>query len=402
MLFRDGFRVHPYGNPDDDWLDLDPRALASSGYKVNRKQIVGQVKISALDNPRLVDQTNREGLRECPEKNALVYILKHLLEVDFRVFLNQVDNETRALEPISFDELEERAANEEQQMRHYIEALLNEYPQLKNDTNVIRPLEQSVAKIRLMLDEASELAESYEKGRTELLNLAGLGLMVEIVAHELNRATQYALRALADPQQRDSTNAVGSGNFEVLEEQLKTLQKRLRILDPLSTAGRQVRERFNLVQWVDEILQSHQSQFDRHGVRYSLRVQPNGSDKGMNVRMVKGMVAQIVENLLSNSMYWLKQQKLLDASFRPTIEVVVDTDAEQILVVDNGPGVDPSRKEEIFQPFVTDKPPGEGKGLGLYISKEIASYHKAAIRMSDERTFHTDRLNTFVISLGAN
>ena len=43
-----------------------------------------------------------------------------------------------------------------------------------------------------MLDEASQLADSYEKGRSELLNLAGLGLMVEIVAHELNRATRYA------------------------------------------------------------------------------------------------------------------------------------------------------------------------------------------------------------------
>ena len=401
MLFRDGFRVYPYGNPDDDWLDLDRQALASSGYKVNRKQIIGQVKIGAFTNTRLMDQTNREGLRECPEKAALVYMLKHLLEVDFRAFINQVDNEIRALEPISFDELEERASNEEQQMRHYIEALMNEYPQLKNDPNVVRPLEQSVTKIRVMLQEASALAESYEKGRTELLNLAGLGLMVEIAAHELNRATEHALRSLANPQQGEPTNAEGEGKFKVLEEQLKTLQKRLRILDPMSTAGRQVRERFDLIQWVDEILQSHQGQFDRHGVRYSLKVQPSGSTEGMNVRMVKGMVAQIIENLLSNSMYWLALQKLLDPTFKPTIEVVIDTEAKQILVTDNGPGVDPCRKEDIFQPFVTDKPPGQGKGLGLFVSREIASYHQAAIRMSVERTSHTDRLNTFLISLGS-
>ena len=37
MVFRDGFRVNPYGSPDDDWLDLDRKALASAGYKVNRK-----------------------------------------------------------------------------------------------------------------------------------------------------------------------------------------------------------------------------------------------------------------------------------------------------------------------------------------------------------------------------
>lgn len=36
MVFRDGFRVNPYGGPDDDWLGLDKKALASGGYKLNR------------------------------------------------------------------------------------------------------------------------------------------------------------------------------------------------------------------------------------------------------------------------------------------------------------------------------------------------------------------------------
>ena len=399
MLFRDGFRVYPYGSPDDDWLDLDRKALASAGYKVNRKQIIGQVKIGVFNNPHLVDQTNREGLRQCPEKDALVKLLKHLLEVDFRAFINQVDKEIKAQEPISFDELEERAADEERQMRHYIEALLIKYPQLKDDSQITRPLEESVSKIRLMLDEASELATSYEKGRSELLNLAGLGLMVEIVAHELNRATRYALQALAASPREQTSNALSTSQFGVLEAQLKTLQKRLRILDPLSTAGRQVKERFDLIQWLDEILQSHQAQFDRHGIEYVLSMLPEDSGGTMMVRMVKGMVAQIIENLLSNSVYWLKQEKALATSFSPKIEVIVDTKAKRILVTDNGHGVDPTRMEEIFQPFVTTKPPGEGKGLGLYLSREIASYHNTSIGMSDELTVHADRLNTFVFSL---
>lgn len=399
MLFRDGFRVFPYGSPDDDWLDLDRKALASAGYKVNRKQIIGQVTIGIFDNPRLVDQTNREGLRECPEKNALVKLLKHLLEVDFRAFINQVDKELKAQEPVSFDDLEERAADEERQMRYYIEALLNKYPELRHDAQITRPLQESVSKIRLMLDEASELASSYEKGRTELLNLAGLGLMVEIVAHELNRATRYALQTLSAPQRTETVNSQSMDQFRVLEAQLKTLQKRLRILDPLSTSGRQVKERFDLVEWVDEILQSHESQFSRHGITYELSVQPESSPKIMTVRMVKGMVAQIIENLLSNSVYWLKQQKVLEAPFEPRIEIVIDMGAKEIQITDNGPGVDPDRKEDIFQPFVTNKPPGEGKGLGLYLSREIASYHNAALAMSDLRLVHSDRLNTFVLSL---
>ena len=112
-VYRDGFRVNPYGSPDDDWLDIDRQALASSGYKVNRRQLIGVVTISSLDNPALVDQTNREGLRDCPEKVVLVRLLQHLIVSEFRNFLNAVDEEVKAQIPTSFDELEERVENEE-------------------------------------------------------------------------------------------------------------------------------------------------------------------------------------------------------------------------------------------------------------------------------------------------
>lgn len=70
-LYRDGFRVYPYGSEDDDWLELDKTALASKGYALNRIQLVGQVEIGRLQNPQLIDQTNREGLRQTPEEGIL-------------------------------------------------------------------------------------------------------------------------------------------------------------------------------------------------------------------------------------------------------------------------------------------------------------------------------------------
>jgi hypothetical protein len=63
MVFRDDFRVNPYGRPGDDWLELNRQAFRSGGYLLNTDQIIGRLKISAENNPRLVDQTNREGLR---------------------------------------------------------------------------------------------------------------------------------------------------------------------------------------------------------------------------------------------------------------------------------------------------------------------------------------------------
>jgi len=399
MVFRDGFRVNPYGSADDDWLDLDRKALASAGYKVNRKQIIGKVAISRVRNPALTDQTNRQGFRDCDEKQILISLLKHLLEAQFRTFLNQVDDELKARLPVSFEDLNERIESEDRRLRDNLDLLLQKHPEVREDAEIMGPLEASFKQIDILMREAQELADSFEKGRAQLVSLAGLGLMVEILAHELNRAAHHALSTLAETD-LTGLNAGISQRLNTLSAQLKTLQKRLRIIDPLSHPGRQVKELFDLVAWVEEIVSSHEAQFRRHGITCTVTVKPERRPEGMPVKMVKGMIVQIIENLLSNSVYWLKQQRKLADCFSPRIDVEIDTRAKEIRVTDNGPGIPPERMKELFQPFVTTKPPGEGKGLGLYISREIASYHGATLVLSDAPTIHQDRLNTFILTLG--
>ena len=397
-VYRDGFRVNPYGSPDDDWLDLDRRALASSGYKVNRRQIIGVVAISSYLNRHLIDQTNREGLRENSEKKVLVTLLKHLLEVHFRRFLNQVDREVESQIPTTFDDLEDRVRDEEREIRRNLNRLFEKYPDVKGDRQIVDPINQAVRRIRSLMDEASQLAESYRQGHSELTNLAGIGLMVEIVAHELNRATSHTLDIITDAD-RGAASDEWDSILKTLSSQMQTLQKRLRILDPLSTAGRQQKERFDLVEWVGHILDAHSAQFSRHKVKQTFRILPSEASAVMNVRMVRGMFVQILENLIGNSMYWLKRQKVWEPSFMPAIEVTLDMEAKTLTLADNGPGIPIDRKEQVFQPFFTTKPPGEGHGLGLYVSREIAEYNGMSLSLSDETMAHTDSLNAFVLNL---
>jgi signal transduction histidine kinase len=400
MVFRDGFRVNPYGSPNDDWLDLDRKALASSGYKVNRKQIVGRVCISRRGNAELTDQTNRQGLRDCDEKQALITILKHILEAQFRAFITKVDDDLRARSPISLENLSERIEEEEKQVKKGVELLYRRFPEVKEDIEVVDMLEGSVKRINDLIREVEKLGDSLESDRAKLVYLAGLGLIVEIVAHELNRATRHALSTLAESEFKDLGPNV-SDRLDTLQAQLKTLQKRLRILDPLSDPGRQVKEDFDLISWVEDIVSSHEAQFKRHEITCTVRVEPERKPRGMPVKMVKGMIVQILENLLVNSVYWLEQKSTLDDNFSPSIDVVIDTKTRRILVTDNGPGIPTEQREEVFQPFVTTKPPGEGKGLGLYISREIALYHGATLVLSEEPSINEDRLNTFIFTLEA-
>ena len=94
-------------------------------------------------------------------------------------------------------------------------------------------------------------------------------------------------------------------------------------------------------------------------------------------------------------------QRVSQKCFSKTVRSIVDTKTKEIRFTDNGPGISPNRQDEIFQPFVTTKPPGQGKGLGLYISREVAKYNGAALYLSEEHTIHPNKLNTFVFSLDA-
>ena len=74
-IYRDGFRVKPYGEPDGtgDWLNLSyerqrsPQGVAQEplgGWRVGYNQVIGAIFISREKNTALIDQTNRESIVE--------------------------------------------------------------------------------------------------------------------------------------------------------------------------------------------------------------------------------------------------------------------------------------------------------------------------------------------------
>jgi signal transduction histidine kinase len=400
MVFRDGFRVNPYGSGDDDWLQLDRVALSAPGYKINRSQIIGKVDVSIVTNPHLVDQTNREGIRDNAEKRAFVAILKHLVTVQFRQFMDSVEAEKASREPVRLADVERQVAIHQSKVDSNLDQLRHYTSGIAEAQSLIAHVEAEVVSLKRIMDEVKVVAESYDQGRSQLIHLAGIGLMVEIITHELSRATLRTINSVSALEEQGELPAKIVPLLGTLDAQLRTLHKRLRVLDPLDTNARQTKETFDLIAWVKEIVESHSDQFERHNIDWQFIVEPIRRDAYMTVRAVKGMFVQILENLISNSVYWLTQEQKVNPNFVPSITVTVRTNTRQILCSDNGPGVPLMRRETVFDSFFTTKPPGEGKGLGLFVSREIASYHGATLELSEETLVRPGFLNTFVLTLG--
>ena len=93
----------------------------------------------------------------------------------------------------------------------------------------------------------------------------------------------------------------------------------------------------------------------------------------------RGKVRQILLNLLSNSVKFCPDGA--------TVEIGAEDrgDTLRFWVRDEGPGIDPSLREKLFQPFVQGESAlvkkHQGTGLGLVISKRLVEQHGGVIRI---------------------
>lgn len=392
MLYRHGFRILPYGEPGDDWLALDRNAFGEGGFKLNRQQVIGRVLITA-GHMALSEQTNRQGLIESDAEAALRKMLMVILHIDMRGLINEADEaETITKRQTEAAALDFRATLQDvelalENLRSHLSA--DQLPLAEHlDERVHTLVDQCAAAVSKLDKSVAQTVEDREK----FLHLAGIGLMTEFIFHELDRAVNHTIRALA--------GAKGSSNpaaLQALDDQLITLQKRVAAFDEVAGERRQSKSTFDLSEAVSSVVEAHANQFARHGITVQVQAGP------YRVKAVRGMVVQILENLVSNAVYWLKMQAEYEPGFRPRIWISVDPQLHTLTVEDNGPGVDPSRREAIFQPFVSSKPPNQGRGLGLYISHELADHHGWSLFLDDAHSRQRDgRLSLFVLDMDAS
>lgn len=372
MVFRDGFRINPYGGPDDDWLHLDKRAFGRRGYKLNRQQVIGRVNLT-WRNRMLIEQTNREGLVDNEYKEAFTSLLQRVLE-DFKTFSQNIEDALKREDLTSLDVLKRRVTQSKSEVQKRIRQIAADAPE---QAGPLREVERLVKQLADQIEGVDEIVDGYKDERRKFVHLAGLGLMVELILHELGRSSSSTLSTLEGV---DTAQLPGRlpAVFKTLESQLRTLQKRIETLDPLSTSRRQTKETFSVQDLVQQVVDAREAQAGRHKVRVTIE---STTRRPWVTKAVRGMIIQILENLLANAFYWLKQKAIVDPNANLRILIEIDEATRTIAVSDNGPGVDAEEAEEIFKPFVSAKPAGEGSGLGLYIARELAEYHGWSLQL---------------------
>jgi signal transduction histidine kinase len=367
-IYRDAFRVHPYGAPGNDWLQLDNRSRQSPTTRLANNQIVAALYCSREGNSELVDRTTREGLVHNPAYEQMKLWVTRLLAL--------LEEERYKVRPREENRIEEiQTLFEVFDLSPVVEEADRQLGKQHPITKLVR---KSDGEIR---DGVKRLQEHYSR----LLMMAGIGQLVDLVIHEIGSPVGRANREVAHLEKLLKKQFVNEPLKEVEDsilsikgwlEQIVGLRARL---DP-KTAGKRGRATTFSVQ--EEILGNFVL-FENLLSKQNIKPTLHAPKDPVVVKMPRSALGQLLANLLDNSIYWLTRHHGDGNGGKIDITLRVLEHGFQIRFCDDGPGIEESNRESIFDPYFSTKE--NGMGLGLYIARQVIEHHGKLVYRDDCR-----------------
>lgn len=376
-LYRDGVRVLPYGDPNDDWLQLDViRGTQGASRVLGNDQTVGFVHISHADNPNLSDKTNREGLLD--EGSAYS---------DFVAALQVIAAYIRTSPYGRYVSGKQRQREASLRRHHNLSSLLRD---LRNHPLLPSRLESAVKEI----DVAYKAEYDYFQlrvARTE--DLAGVGLSVESASHDIlaagDAAHQIAQSIIDYVEEHLPSSRRLRSELDVLADLLRFISSRLGDIQGLFVSTGQAKRQFNVGEFAERVRLMFRFALEESSIELIIS-EPDGP---LLVRSTESALLQVLMNMVDNAIYWLTLKPKQDRN----ILIQIEAQTRRVIVADNGPGVEASDEPFIFEPFYTAKGI-EGKGLGLYIARQVGI--RSGFDVTFDRSLDLLPGANFIISFG--
>ena len=98
-VYRDGVRVLPYGEPENDFIGIEARRTEKAGrYVFSHRNIFGRIDINSISNPMLEDKSSREGLIENLQYHYFVKVIENLLVAIAVDFLSDIRKDSLGIQ----------------------------------------------------------------------------------------------------------------------------------------------------------------------------------------------------------------------------------------------------------------------------------------------------------------
>ena len=412
-IYRDGFRVKPYGEPtgEGDWLRLSyrrqqhPSGVVQGYWRVGYNQVVGAVFLERDKNPDLMDQTNREGIVDGPafshlktlaedaimffELNRQAFEQARHKSTEYEKARGKVTKSTKAsLEAVknlrtTTSKVTEvlHTAVQETPITHDVKALLNSL-----DT-AINEVDETVSDTQKAYDQfakaAEEQQEKLQSQKDTLGNLASLGILAISFGHETRRTSNLVMT-----NARQLRHNLGKGLVMVSPDVRERVKDNLELLvsnaDKIYdfadftlknvTRDKRKRKAVDLSGVVKQILGFFAGPLEKRNIT----VEFNLPAKVSPIRAFEIDWESIFVNLITNAIWALQDTQAEQPKIR--ISMWETKNHLKITFADSGCGLEAGTEDKIFLPTFSTKRNKEGEidgtGLGLAIVKSFVEDYK--------------------------
>ncbi|HAC0515302.1 TPA_asm: GHKL domain-containing protein, partial [Listeria monocytogenes] len=406
-IYRDNFRVKPYGDIGNDWLFLDQKKVKDThGYLVGNNQVIGVVKIGDVANPLLVDATNREGIIENEAYEQLINFLtkctnlisdvrrkayladqenekklaaeKEKIDAQFdnvkkqyqdNPFMKQIEEVTQTTDhkaiPEKLEQLAKAYIEDSEKKKADIQKLQNDYDHHYSETK------------RIYQDKIN-----FQESELNLYkNLASLGMLTGSFGHETSDIVSRIQTSLhlinvyldkdVDKNQIKDVVSIVSGDFGRIYAYSNL------IVNFLRKRKREVTADIDFGSVLAEVTGFYR------GIVNSFNVTLDTKCEQQIIYAMKQIdLESIIINMVTNAFEQVKGKQIRQ------IRISIEQSLSHIILnfEDSGDGVPKGKENDIFRPFETTKE--EGIGLGLNIVKDIVENYGGEIKVERSETLH--------------
>ncbi len=349
-VYQNRMRVNPYGNPGDDWLEMNRRRVQTPEERPSTNTAIGRV---AVDDPKeeLMQKTDRTGFIEDDTFHEL------------RAFAQDV------LEWLATERLVEA------EKRREVERAKRQREEKAAQARLAKAVRRVPAENRR---ETKQAMQAYSRTQTKKIRalegdlqlyrtLATAGIVAATFAHESSGNSVKVLQQAAKAVERRGREALGAKYAETIEKPMTSIAKATESLAVLGKATLRIVEadkrrmsRVYVHAVIDDVLSIFEPFFTGRDVDVSKELYPQNP----YVTTTRAAVESIVTNLVSNSLTAFERSKSSRAR-KITIKTEVVGDKATIRVLDSGPGIVGINKKDIWLPGRTTQKNGTGLGLTI-------------------------------------
>lgn len=385
-LYRDNFRVRPYGEKDSssyDWLLLGNRRAKSPAaishptgkWRVSADQISGIVNISRM-NVNLPDQANRQGIVETKEFKLLKEILVEIISKfeDDRQYVGRKLNELYYAE------------HETQQTQEEVREKAKKQEENKAENGNKEDYKVDAKKVHKVFEEKDEQIRDLQDENRMLRNLATTGIVVNQYIHETkesvnNVGTSVMVAKELLTEDRDIENAIKK--ITETQKYIETMNSWYDVT--LGSIRRDKRTmRYNDI---NSLISTQMNLWKKVLERQKIDIIYTGEDVP-DIKCFPYEIESIISNLIANSVYAFKginNKKIY-------IRLLETDDGIKIEYNDTGCGLISEYKEQpekILEALETSKRNriGEktGTGMGMWIIAGIVKNYDGKIDLSKNK-----------------